>query len=111
MQYSCELLILLLSDGNAIGYYPKLVISRRTMHQVEHQAPKRTRRSGELVAAPGDLEHRAIKFVMLEFPLVLWVFNLPMHTVTKYKHDSVNGISINAMVFHFHFSNYCEIHN
>ena len=78
MQYSCELLIQLLSDGNDLGYYPRLVISRRTMHQVEHQAlwrnMLRTRRSGELVVAPGDLEHRAMKFVMLEFPLVLWVF-------------------------------------
>ena len=78
MQYSCELLIQLLSDKNALGYYSKLVISRRTMHQVEHQALRRTRlrirRSGELVAAPEELKHRDIKIVMLKFPLVLWVF-------------------------------------
>ena len=84
MHYSCELLIQLLSDGNALGYYLTLVISRRTMHQVEHQAPWRTRRSGEIVAAPGDLEHRAMKFVMLKFPLVLWVFHLPMRNAFCY---------------------------
>ena len=69
MQYSCELLIWLLSDGNALGYYPKLVIVRRTMHQVGHQAPRRTSRLGELVAAPGDVEQRAIKFVMLKISI------------------------------------------
>ena len=82
MQYYSELLIRLLSDDNALGDYLKQVILRRTMQQVEHQATIRTwlraRRSGELVAAPGDLEQHAMKFVMLEFPLGLWVFHLPM---------------------------------
>ena len=32
VQYSFELLIRLFSDNNALGYYPKLVILRRTMH-------------------------------------------------------------------------------
>ena len=48
------------------------------MHQVEHRATtcirSRIRRSGELVAAPGDLEHRAMKCVMLEILLVLISF-------------------------------------
>ena len=59
VQYSCELFIQLLSDGNALGYYSKQVILRQNMHQVKHQAIRRTRlrtrRSGELVAEPGDL--------------------------------------------------------
>ena len=80
MQYSCKLLIQLLSDGNALGFYPKQVILRQTMHQVEHQATRRsrlrTRLSGELVATPGDLKHRAIKVFMLEFPLFIWVLYL-----------------------------------
>ena len=89
VKYSCKLLIRLLSDGNALGSYLKLVISRWTMHQVENQATRRirlrTRRLGELVAAPSDLEHRAMKFVMMEFPLVLWVFHLPMRNAFWYK--------------------------
>ena len=72
MQYNCKLLIRLLSDGNAFGYYAKQVISRQTMHQVKHQATRRnrsrTRRPYEVVAARGDLEHRAMKFVITEFP-------------------------------------------
>ena len=79
---------------------------------VEHLATRRTRlrtrRSAELVAAPGDLEHRAIKFVMLKFPSVFgfFVYECAMHSVTKYRHDLVNEISIPPWIFHFHFSNY-----
>ena len=79
MQYSCELLIRLLSDGNALGYYAKQETFRLTMLQLKHQATRRTkmrtRRSGEFVAALCDLKHCAVKFVMVEFPLVLWIFH------------------------------------
>ena len=36
--------------------------------QATRRTKLRTRRSGELVRAPCDLEHRAIKFVIVEFP-------------------------------------------
>ena len=82
MQYSFELLIRLLFNGNFLSYYAKQITSQRIMHQVKHQSARcirsRSRRSGELLAAPGDLEERAMKFGRLEFPLVVSVFYLTM---------------------------------
>lgn len=52
--------------------------SCKIIHDVQTQANKRTevrnKRLNELVAAPGDQQHRIIKFIIIKFSYVLSIF-------------------------------------